>query len=213
MFDLENLNYSVENENVIGFLKGGRSTEKWKSLWFHPLLKQLCTSTFAEMDDGKKPANSAAAWPEGFCLKSFLGSSWRKSLIKNFRWLLPFLFVNKEASEEVSEVFTQKRKWSAQGKTQICYLSFNVLKEHKDVVKENLSVFSLLSETFLDRPVRQLSCPWMGVWLECWLTDSPILTKRNSKTSVICKSGYVLHPTKEGQLPRDPIFFGQTPHP
>ena len=23
------------------------------------------------MDDGKKPANSAAAWPEGFCLKSF----------------------------------------------------------------------------------------------------------------------------------------------
>ena len=23
----------------------------------------------------------------------------------------------------------------------------------------------------------------------------------------------VLHPTKEGQFPRDPIFFGQTPHP
>ena len=110
------------------------------------------------MDDGKKPGNFAA-WPEGFCLKSFLGSSWRKSLIKNFRWLLPFLFVNKEASEEVSEVFTQKRKWSAQGKTQICYLSLKVLKEHKDVVKENLSGFSLLSETFLGGPVRQLSSP------------------------------------------------------
>ena len=26
-------------------------------------------------------------------------------------------------------------------------------------------------------------------------------------------STFVLHPTKEGQFPRDPIFFGQTPHP
>ena len=27
------------------------------------------------------------------------------------------------------------------------------------------------------------------------------------------KRPVVLHPTKEGQFPRDPIFFGQTPHP
>ena len=36
--------------------------------------------------------------------------------------------------------------------------------------------------------------------------------------SIYCLSGCrgrstVLHPTKEGQFPRDPIFFGQTPHP
>ena len=31
--------------------------------------------------------------------------------------------------------------------------------------------------------------------------------------SLVTLAPHVLHPTKEGQFPRDPIFFGQTPHP
>ena len=190
MFDLENLNYSVENENCLkrGPVHGKVKIPVISSIAQTIVHQYICWDGWWQETSKLCCCLARRLLPEIF--SAFLGSSWRKSLIKNFRWLLPFLFVNKEASEEVSEVFTQKRKWSAQGKTQICYLSFNVLKEHKDVVKEILSGFSLLSETFLDRPVRQLCSPWMGVWLECWLTDSPILTKRNSKTSVICKSGY-----------------------
>ena len=29
--------------------------------------------------------------------------------------------------------------------------------------------------------------------------------------ALLCRDTDVLHPTKEGQFPRDPIFFGQTP--
>ena len=31
--------------------------------------------------------------------------------------------------------------------------------------------------------------------------------------ALLCRDTDVLHPTKEGQFPRDPIFFRQTPHP
>ena len=35
---------------------------------------------------------------------------------------------------------------------------------------------------------------------------------KNGVKTLFCMIA-VLHPTKEGQFPRDPIFFGQTPHP
>ena len=145
MFDLENLNYSVENENVIGFKKKGAGPRKSEN----PCDFIHCSNNCAPVHLLRwMMAKYSAAWSEGICLKSFLGSSWRKSLIKNFRWLLPFLFVNKEASEEVSEVFTQKRKWGQKRGKHRYVISFRVLKEHKDVVREILSGFSLFSELF-----------------------------------------------------------------
>ena len=58
-----------------------------------------------------------------FALKclAFLGSRDRKSLIKNFPRLLPFLFVNKEVWGSLGSVYAEK-EMPGGGKTQICYL-------------------------------------------------------------------------------------------
>ena len=100
------------------------------------------------MDNDKKPKKCLARkhLPEIFLV--FLRSSWRKSLIKNFPWLLPFLFVNKRLSEELSEVFTQKRKWLGENRDMLS-VSFKVLKKHKYVIKKKSSLNFLSFPTFL----------------------------------------------------------------
>ena len=69
-------------------------------------------------------------------------------------------------------------------------LSLSEYSKNTKMLSEKFCLVFLYFPSFLGRPVRQLSSLWMAVWLECWLTDSPCLTKRNTKTSVISKRGY-----------------------
>lgn len=47
-------------------------------------------------------------------------------------------------------------------------------------------------------------------WMANLISDR-IFEREKSESKKNRKSISVLHPTKEGQFPRDPIFFGQTP--